>query len=51
MAQSVLDGSYNYPPDIDEVTKELFEECAKIQSIIPANSVTGIISQELWQRQ
>jgi hypothetical protein len=24
----VLEGSYNYPPDIDEATKELFEECA-----------------------
>ncbi len=50
-AQSVLDGSYDYPPDIDEATKELFEECAKIQSIVPANSVTGIISQERWQQQ
>ncbi len=49
-AQSVLDGSYDYPPDIDEATKELFEECAKIQSIVPANSVTGIISQESWQQ-
>jgi hypothetical protein len=47
-AQSVLDGSYDYPPDIDEATKELFEECAKIQSIIPANSVKGIISRERW---
>jgi hypothetical protein len=45
-AQSVLDGSYNYPPDINEATKELFEECAKIKMIVPANSVTGIISQE-----
>jgi hypothetical protein len=50
-AQSVLDGSYDYPPDIDEATKELFEECAKIQMIVPANSVTGIISQERWQQQ
>jgi hypothetical protein len=49
-ARSVLDGSYDYPPDIDEATKELFEECAKIQSIIPANSVTGIISQECWHQ-
>jgi hypothetical protein len=30
MAWSVLDGSYDFPPDIDEATKELFEECAKI---------------------
>jgi hypothetical protein len=29
-ARSVLDGSYDFPPDIDNATKELFEECAKI---------------------
>jgi hypothetical protein len=50
-AWSVLDGSYDYPPDIDEATKELFEECAKIWLIVPANSVTGIISQERWQQR
>jgi hypothetical protein len=49
-ARSVLDGSYDFPPDMDEATKELFEECAKIQSIVPANSVTGIISHERWQQ-
>jgi hypothetical protein len=45
-AWSVVDGSYNFPPDIDKATKEFFEECAKIRSIVPANSATGIISQE-----
>ncbi len=50
-ARAVLDGSYDFPPDIDNATKELFEECAKIQSIIPANSVTGAISREQWQQQ
>jgi hypothetical protein len=28
--QSVLDGSYDFPPDIDKAMKELFKECAKI---------------------
>ena len=50
-ARSVLDGSYDFPPDIDNATKELFEECAKIRLIIPANSVTGIISRERWQQR
>ncbi len=50
-AWSVLDGSYDFPTDIDKATKELFEECAKIQLIVPANLVTGIISQECWQQQ
>jgi hypothetical protein len=50
-AWSVLDGSYDFLPDMDKATKELFEECAKILSIVPANSVTGIISHERWQQQ
>jgi hypothetical protein len=50
-ARSVLDGSYDFPPDIDKVTKEFFKECAKIQLIVPANSVTGIISRKRWQQQ
>ncbi len=48
-AWSVLDGSYDFPLDIDKATKELFEECAKIRSKVPANSVTGDISREHWQ--
>ncbi len=50
-ARSVLDGSYDFPLDIDGATKELFEECAKIQLIVPANSVTGIISRKHWQQR
>ncbi len=49
-ARSVLDVSYDFPPDIHKAMKELFEECAKIRLIIAANSVTGIISQECWQQ-
>ncbi len=50
-AQLVLDGSYNFPPDIDEATKELFVEIAHICSIVPPNSVNGIISWEHWQQR
>jgi hypothetical protein len=39
-------GVYDFPPDIAKSIKELFEECAKIRSIVPANSITGIISRE-----
>ena len=51
MARSVLDASYEFLPDIDEATKALFEECAKIYLFVPANSVTGINSQERWQQR
>jgi hypothetical protein len=30
MAQTVLDGTYDFPPDIDKATKELFIEIAQI---------------------
>ncbi len=50
-AQSVLDGTYNFPSKIDEATKELFVEIAQIFSVVPSNSVTGIISRECWQQR
>jgi hypothetical protein len=49
-AQTVLDGTYDFPPDMDEATRELFEEIAQIHTIIPSNSVTGVISRERWQQ-
>jgi hypothetical protein len=49
-AQYILDGTYDFRSDIDEVTKELFVEIAQIRSVVPPNSVTGIISRERWQQ-
>ncbi len=51
MAQTVLDGTYDFPPDMDEAKRELFEEIAQIRTIIPSNSVTGVISKECWQQR
>jgi hypothetical protein len=45
-AKTVLDGTYNFLPGMDKATKELFKEIVQIQSIVPANSATGIISRE-----
>ncbi len=50
-AQSVLDGLYAFPPDINKATKKLFAEIAQICSIIPPNSVTGTILREHWQQR
>ncbi len=50
-AKAVLDGTYNFPPDIDVATKELFEEIANIRLIVPPNSVTGVISRKQWQKK
>ncbi len=30
IARSVLAGTYEYPPDFNQATKEIFEECARI---------------------
>jgi hypothetical protein len=49
-AQSILDGTYNFPSNIDEATKELFVEITQICSVVPPNSVTRIISRECWQQ-
>jgi hypothetical protein len=46
-----LDGTYNFPSDIDEATKELFVEIMKIRSLVSPNSVTGTIFQECWQQR
>ena len=49
-AQSVLDGSYRFPPEIDAATKELFKEIAQIRDIVPPDSVNGLFLQERWQQ-
>jgi hypothetical protein len=43
-ARSVLDGTYNFPPDMDDAIRELFEEIAHICSKVPSDSVNGLIS-------
>ena len=50
-AQSVLDGTYNFPPDIDDATRELFEEIVHICSKMLSDSVNGLILQECWQQR
>ncbi len=43
-ARSILDGTYNFPPDMDVATRELFEEIAHIRSKVLSDSVNGLIS-------
>ncbi len=50
-AKTVLDGTYEFLPGMDEATKELFKEIVQIQTIVPSDSVTGIISREQWQQR
>ncbi len=50
-AQSVLDGTYDFPPEMDAATRELFEEIAHIRGMVPLDSVNGLISRERWQQR
>ena len=45
-ARSILDGTYNFPPDMDVATRELFEEIAHTRSMVPLDLVNGLILQE-----
>ena len=49
VAKSVLDGTYDFPPDFDQSTRELVEECAHIRQTVPPNSVSDEISTAQWQ--
>ncbi len=49
-AQAVLDGTYSFPPNMDEATKDLFLEITQIRQIVPADSVSGCISRAHWQQ-
>ena len=48
-AAAVLAGTYVFPPDFHQATKELMQEIARIRSIIPEDSVECIIKKEAWQ--
>ncbi len=50
-AQAILDGTYVYPPNFDQATKEICKECARIQAMIPQDSLDTLITKEDWQGQ
>ena len=50
-AHSVLDGTYDFPPEMDKATRELFEEIACIRLMVLSGLVDGLISRKRWQKQ
>ncbi len=46
IALVILNGTYEYPEDFDEATKELCVECALIRQIIPEDSVRTKMTKE-----
>jgi hypothetical protein len=47
-AGAILAGNYEYLLDFYQATREIFEECAKIQLIIPEDLVATTITPEAW---
>jgi hypothetical protein len=50
-AQQILEGTYNYPEDFDQTTKEICQECARIRLMVPKDLLNLAISKEDWKRQ
>ena len=50
-ARAILNGTYIFPPDFDQATKEICEECARIREMIPIDSMDTIITKEQWRSQ
>jgi hypothetical protein len=47
-SHEILEGTYIYPPDFDQATKEILQECAAIRLQIPKSLVNSIITKEDW---
>jgi hypothetical protein len=47
-AKAILEGTYHYPTDFDEATKEILQECALIRLRILKNSISTPINSGDW---
>ncbi len=48
-AKMILDGTFEFPPNFDEATKEILQDSARIWITVPKNSVETSISKEDWE--
>ncbi len=48
IAKMILDGTFEYPPDLDKATKEILQECARIRLLVPKDSVGTGVTKEDW---
>ena len=49
-SKAVLEGTYKAPANLDTATNEIFTEIAAICRLVPANSVSIVISPEQWKQ-
>jgi hypothetical protein len=45
----ILNGTFEFPPNFDEATKEILQECARIWITVSKNLVETSISKEDWE--
>ena len=45
-SHEILEGTYEYPPDFDQATKEILQECAAIRLKTPKALVSATITKE-----
>ena len=45
-AKEVLEGMYEYTDDFDESTRDIMQECARIRSNLPENSVNTVLGRK-----
>jgi hypothetical protein len=48
-ARAILAGTFNYPKNFDQATKELCQECTRMREIIPENSINTVITTARWK--
>ncbi len=51
MAERILNDTYTYPDDFNNATKEICEECARIQLKVPKDSLDLTITSNDWRMQ
>jgi hypothetical protein len=49
-AKAILEGTYIHPPELNEATKEILQECALICLRVPENFVSTTITPEDWNQ-
>ena len=50
-AKAILNGTYEFPPDFDQATREILMEWARIWEMIPINSLNTLITKEEWRHR
>jgi hypothetical protein len=48
VGRAVLVGKYEYPKQTDPATRELLEEIAEVQQVIPADTLSSMVAGQQW---